>query len=102
MTDTPPLGPQCRVAVDLLAARLGTIPHPTKGLLRLVQFAHDSPGLRDLRKAIAEGLVLLLESNGITLCNGTDDAKALLVSHGYTVRKAPTKAPTKRTPKAPA
>jgi hypothetical protein len=30
-------------------------------MLRLVQFTHDSPGLRTLRRQIAEALVLAIE-----------------------------------------
>lgn len=49
-------------AVELYEKRLDTLPHP-EGLVRLVQFSHDSPGLRKLRRQIAEALVILLEND---------------------------------------
>ena len=48
-------------------------------------FSHDSPGIRSLKRRIAEGLVMLLESNGFHLCNGLSEAQKLLEDHGYTV-----------------
>jgi hypothetical protein len=72
------------LAVDVIFDNLGRIPHPS-GVIRLVQFAHDSPGLRGVKKQIAEGLILLLESQGWHLCNGLSEAEALLTEHGYAV-----------------
>jgi len=54
---------QCGSAVDLLDKHLDKLPHGDD-VLRLVQFGHDSPGVRGLRRRIAEALVLLLESHG--------------------------------------
>jgi hypothetical protein len=60
---------QCLPAVEVIEKHLQAIPHPTAGpngasaVLRLVQFAHTSPGLQKLRRQIAEGLVMLLEKD---------------------------------------
>ena len=51
----------CPSAADYLEKRLDTLVHPDAGLLRLVMFNHDSPGLRLLRRQIAEALVIALE-----------------------------------------
>jgi hypothetical protein len=71
-------------AVDIICANLDRLQHPS-GVVRLVQFAHDSPGLRKLRRQIAEALVMLLESSGFYLCNGLSEAEQLLTDNGYTV-----------------
>ena len=76
---------KAKLAVEVIYNNLSHLPHPVAGVVRLVQFAHDSPGLRVLRRHVAEGLVLLLESNGWTLCNGLSEAEALLVDNGYAV-----------------
>jgi hypothetical protein len=46
----------------LIEKHLDRLPHD-EGLIRLVMFNHDSPGLRKLRRQIAEALVKLLESD---------------------------------------
>ena len=75
---------KAKLAVELLYNNLSHIDHPG-GMVRLVQFAHDSPGLRKVRRQIAEGLVLLLESQGWFLCNGLGEAAQLLADNGYQV-----------------
>jgi len=52
---------RCLSATDYLEKRLDKLIHPEAGLLRLVMFDHDSPGLQKLRRQIAEALVLTLE-----------------------------------------
>jgi hypothetical protein len=60
---------KCLPAVEVIEKHLQAIPHPTAGpngqsaVLKLVQFAHQSPGLKKLRREIAEGLVMLLEKD---------------------------------------
>lgn len=75
---------KAKLAVDVLYDNLGRIPHPD-GLVKLVQFSHDSPGLRKVRRQIAEGLVMLLEGQGWHLCNGLAEAQELLEAHGYRI-----------------
>ena len=53
---------RCKSAVDVLEPRLGALNHPD-GLVRLTMFSHDSPGLRKIRRQIAEALVMLLEQD---------------------------------------
>lgn len=87
----------CPALVDLYEKHLQAIPHPEAGLLKLVQFSHDSPGLRKLRRYIAEGFVLLAESNGFLLSNGLSESVSHLESAGYTVTPPKAKtAPRKR------
>lgn len=74
-----------QTAVELYAQRLHALEHPQAGLLRLVQFSHDSPGLQKLRRHIAESLVLLLETNGLYIVNGLSEARTLLEANGYEV-----------------
>jgi hypothetical protein len=76
--------PKAKLAADVIYDNLARIPHP-QGMVRLVQFSHDSPGLRAVRRQIAEGLVMLLESQGWHLCNGLSEAEALLTDNGYAV-----------------
>jgi hypothetical protein len=52
---------RCPSAADYLEKRLDKLIHPEAGLLRLVMFDHDSPGLQRLRRQIAEALVLTIE-----------------------------------------
>lgn len=80
-----PVTAKAKWAVDLFYRHLEAIPHPELGVLRLVQFSHDSPGLRRIRQGIAEGLVMLVEENGGHMCNGLSEAVTLLTSAGYTV-----------------
>ena len=54
-------------AAQILAENLGRLQHPDAGLLRLVQFSHQSDGVRTLAGQIGEALVLLLEQRGWTL-----------------------------------
>ena len=77
--------PRAQLAVDVLKCHLDAIPHPEVGVLRLVQFNHSSPGLEKLRRQLSEGIILLLEHNGMLMCNGVDEAAAELRSRGYTV-----------------
>lgn len=72
-------------AVDVICDNLDRLQDPSGVVVRLVQFAHDSPGLRKLRRQIAQALVLLLESHGFHLCNGLSEAEKLLVDSGYSV-----------------
>ena len=78
---------KAQLAADILAVNLDRLSHPDAGMLKLVQFAHDSPGLQALRKALGESLVLLLEGRGWILCNGLDDAAKALTDAGYAVVK---------------
>lgn len=48
-------------------------------------FAHQSDGIRTLKRQISESLVLLLEANGYHVLNGLTEAHVLLEAHGYTV-----------------
>jgi hypothetical protein len=82
LSDT--LKARCTAAVSLLERHLAAIPSRL-GVMRLVQFDHDSPGLRKMKRAIAEGLVILIESNGMYIHNGLDDAVSALRHVGYTV-----------------
>lgn len=52
----------CPRAVELISKRLDTLPHEDAGLIRLMQFSHDSAGLRLLRRQIGEAIVGLLET----------------------------------------
>jgi hypothetical protein len=54
-------------AAQILADNLGRLQHPDAGLLRLVQFSHQSDGVRTLAGQIGEALVMLLEERGWTL-----------------------------------
>jgi hypothetical protein len=54
-------------AAQILAENLGHLQHPDAGLLRLVQFSHQSDGVRTLAGQIGEALVMLLEGRGWTL-----------------------------------
>lgn len=75
---------KAKLASDILYDNLARIPHPD-GMVRLVQFSHDSPGLRKVRRQISDGLVLMLEQQGWHLCNGLAEAERLLTDAGYTV-----------------
>ena len=75
---------KAKLASDVLYDNLARIPHPD-GMVRLVMFSHDSPGLRKMRRQISDGLVMLLEKQGWHLCNGLSDAEKLLTEAGYTV-----------------
>lgn len=81
------------IAVDIICDRLHRLDHPS-GVVRLVQFSHDSPGLRKIRRQIAEALVMLLENSGFYLCNGLEDAADVLVEHGYAVTAPVVEEPT--------
>ena len=88
MTDTAPI--RCTMAADLIYRHLSHLRHPEPRadggtVLRLVQFGHDSPGLRVYKRQIAESLVLLLESNGMLLHNGLTEAATALKAAGWTV-----------------
>ena len=76
-----------QLAVALFEKHLGLLPHPDV-VVRLVQFSHDSPGLRVYKRQVAEALTLLLEDNGLLIHNGLDDARAALEAAGYRVTKA--------------
>lgn len=80
--------PRAQVAVDVLKCHLDAIPHPEVGILRLVQFSHSSPGLDKLRRQLSEGIVSLLEDNGMIICNGVDEAISELRSRGFSVEVA--------------
>jgi len=54
-------------AAQILAENLGHLEHPDAGLLRLVQFSHQSDGVKTLAGQIGEALVMLLERRGWTL-----------------------------------
>lgn len=80
--------PRAQVAVEILKCHLDAIPHPEVGVLRLVQFSHSSPGLDKLRRQLSEGIVSLLEDNGMLIFNGVDEAIADLRSKGFSVEVA--------------
>lgn len=80
--------PRAQVAVEILKCHLDAIPHPEVGVMRLVQFNHSSPGLDKLRQQLSEGIVSLLEDNGMIICNGVDEAIAELRSRGFSVEVA--------------
>lgn len=71
-------------AVDVVYESLPRLEHPD-GVVRLVQFAHDSPGLRKIRRQVAESLILKLETKGFHLLNGFSEAVELLIANGYSV-----------------
>jgi hypothetical protein len=75
---------RCKTAVDLFFKNLGFLPHPS-GLVRLVQFSHDSPGLRVYKRQVAEALVMLLENQGLLIFNDEDEAIGYLEANGYRV-----------------
>ncbi|BCP41454.1 hypothetical protein MINTMi27_15470 [Mycobacterium intracellulare] len=56
----------CEAAADFLEKRLDLLEHP-EGVQKLVQFTHDSPGLRKVKRRLAESLVLTLERNGFVI-----------------------------------
>lgn len=68
---------RCKAAVTLFENHLSGLPHP-KYLIKLVQFSHDSPGLRVYKRHIAQALVHLLESNGFYVFNGLTEASAAI------------------------
>lgn len=76
---------RAQMAVEIVKSHLDAIPHPEVGILRLVQFNHNSPGLDKLRRQIAEGLIGLLEDNGMLIFNGVNEAIEGLEERGYTV-----------------
>lgn len=80
-------------AIDLVEQHLGMLPTTDGGIVRLVQFAHDSPGLRKYKRQLAESLVYLLESNGGTLIQSPSEAVELLKADGYTVYRRDKKNP---------
>lgn len=53
---------RCKAAVGAIEKRLDKLVHPEAGIIKLVQFNHDSPGLRKLRRQISEALILQLET----------------------------------------
>lgn len=69
-------------AVSLFERHLSYMPHP-KGIIRLMQFAHDSAGLRAYKRRVAEALTMLLEDNGHLIFNGPDEAIDYLREHGH-------------------
>jgi hypothetical protein len=81
LTNTKPTN---LTAVELFYRHLGALPHPS-GLVRLVQFSHDSSGLQKLKRHVSEALVLLLENAGIRLCDTPQDAALWLTGLGWTV-----------------
>lgn len=51
---------RCKSLVDVIEKHIPAIPHDD-GLVRLTMFSHDSPGLKQLRRQIAEGLAAVIE-----------------------------------------
>ena len=72
-------------AAAILSENLGKLQHPDAGMLRLVQFSHQSEGVKTLAGQIGEALVKLLEDRGWVLCNGQNDAAAWLTAQGWMV-----------------
>lgn len=68
--------PKSKTATDLFYKHISFLPHPA-GIVRLMQFAHDSPGLRKYKLQVAEALVLLLEDNGMLIF----DSEADVIAH---------------------
>ena len=66
MSDTARVTLQVPEAVEVLALNLHTLHHPN-GTVRLVRFAHDSDGVRAVKKQAAESVVLCLESHSYQL-----------------------------------
>lgn len=79
---------QAQMAVQIVKTHLDAIPHPEVGVIRLVQFNHNSPGLDKLRRQIAEGIVGLLEDNGMLIFNGVGEAISGLEERGFRVEVA--------------
>ena len=69
--DTPKLAGQSvspgHEASVILARHLDPLRERNGGIVRLVQFAHDSVGLRAYKARIADALVYCLESNGYVI-----------------------------------
>jgi hypothetical protein len=72
-------------AVELINHHIHLLRHPNGAVIRLVQFSHDSPGLRVYKRQVCEALVNLVESNGGHIFNGLDQAVDALRQAGYTV-----------------
>lgn len=85
MSDVATRKPRSQMAVEIVKTHLDAIPHPEVGIVRMVQFNHNSPGLENLRRQIAEGIVGLLEDNGLLIFNGVNEAIADLEERGYVV-----------------
>ena len=75
---------KAKSVVHLLCDNLGRLQHPS-GVVRLVQFSHNSPGLRKVAFQIAEALVMLIEGSGFFIVNGLTGAEELLNQNGYFV-----------------
>jgi hypothetical protein len=76
---------RARWAIALFEKHLGFMSHPDGAIIRLVQFAHDSPGLRKYKRQVCEAMVYTLESNGGYVLNGLTEAVAVLEHAGYTI-----------------
>ena len=61
----------------LLARRMAMLSHPDGGLIRLVQFSHDSPGLRIYRIRVAQAILNTLAEEGWTLKKSTTSKKSI-------------------------
>ena len=54
---------QCETAVQRMEKLIVTAIHPDGTPIKFVQYMHDSPGLKDLKRKIAEALVYRLETD---------------------------------------
>lgn len=52
-----------QTAIDHLEKRLECLQCSDGSIVKLVEFAHQSPGLIQLRRKIAEALVMVIEEN---------------------------------------
>ena len=80
-----PPTPQATTAVEIIYQNIANMPHPDYGVLKLVYFGHQSEGQQKITRATAEAIVMLLEANGLRICNGLSEAAALLRNNGYLV-----------------
>jgi hypothetical protein len=76
----------CQGAVNVLAPSLHYLSHPN-GPVRLMQFSHDSPGLRAYRQQTAEAIVNTLEMAGILVYSGLSDVLEHLSTLGYVITR---------------
>lgn len=54
---------RCITAVQKLEKLVTTVIHPDGTPIKFVQYMHDSPGLKELKRKIAEAFVYALESD---------------------------------------
>jgi len=76
---------KAKMAVEIIYENLNNLPHPDHGALRMMYFGHQSDGQRKITRGTAEAIVMLLEANGLIICNGLSEAAHMLAANGYRV-----------------